>query len=232
MIALCLFSFLLVGTLGYPAPADDSLLDSSNDVIPQGDAASLIPEGEVEGELAASKEEPSGIAASPSSRARPTKGDDDDDSGSDAFPFGISGTAGRDLANEVIPQGEQAAFNEDFGNAESADNLDAAVAAPEAPLAPAGVDADEDDDDDDDDDSDSFSPFGFAGRRGAGSYNVFFPIHFSSSRARSFDGFSSYHAVANSLATGRKGIATSHATSLPSATAFQRSKPEEKPAEA
>ncbi|VEN52585.1 unnamed protein product [Callosobruchus maculatus] len=137
-----------------------------------------------------------------------------------------------DLANEVVPQGEQAAFNEDFGNAESADNLDAAVAAPEAPLAPAAPVADEDDDDDDDDDSDSFSPFGFAGKKGAASYNVFFPIHFSSSRARSFDGFSSYHAVANSLATGRKGIATSHATSLPSAAAFQRSKPEEKPAEA
>nr|CAH7725954.1 unnamed protein product [Callosobruchus chinensis] len=115
MIALCLFSFLLVGTLGYPAPADDALLDNSNDVIPQGDAASLIPEGEAEGadiaaeqpepeaevalesapepELVASKEEPSGIAGSP--RVRPSKGDDDDDSGSDAFPFGISGTAGR-----------------------------------------------------------------------------------------------------------------------------------------
>ncbi|VEN52586.1 unnamed protein product [Callosobruchus maculatus] len=114
MIALCLFSFLLVGALGYPAPADDSLLDSSNDVIPQADAASLIPEGEAEGadlapeqpepeaevalesapepELAASKEEPSSIAASP--RGRPVKGDDDDDS-ADAFPFGISGTAGR-----------------------------------------------------------------------------------------------------------------------------------------
>ncbi|CAH1968492.1 unnamed protein product [Acanthoscelides obtectus] len=121
MIALCLFSFLLVGALGYPAPQDDALLDSNNDVIPQGDAASLIPEGDAEGaglapeqpepeteialesapapqaelgpELAAGKEEPSGFAA-PSSRRKPTKADDDD-SASDSFPFGISGAAGR-----------------------------------------------------------------------------------------------------------------------------------------
>ncbi|CAH1968491.1 unnamed protein product [Acanthoscelides obtectus] len=141
---------------------------------------------------------------------------------------GVFGAPQDELANE-IPQGEQAGLipAEDFGNAESADNLDAAVAAPEAPPAPAAPAADEYDDDDDDDDSDSFSPFGFAGKKGAASYNVFFPIHFSSSRARSSDGFSSYHAVANSLATGRKGIATSHATSLPSAAAFQQ-----KPAEA
>nr|CAI5858959.1 unnamed protein product [Callosobruchus analis] len=55
---------------------------------------------------------------------------------------------------------------------------------------------------------------------GGASYNVFFPIQFRTSRAhhRSADDdgtdSGSYNAIANSFATGRKGIATSHATAL------------------
>ncbi|VEN52587.1 unnamed protein product [Callosobruchus maculatus] len=62
-------------------------------------------------------------------------------------------------------------------------------------------------------------PQGDAGSGGA-SYNVFFPIQFKTSRGhhRSADDdgtdSGSYNAIANSFATGRRGIATSHATAL------------------
>nr|CAI5858958.1 unnamed protein product [Callosobruchus analis] len=73
---------------------------------------------------------------------------------------------------------------------------------------------------DDDDKGDDAPPFNLGGRKGGASYNVFFPIQFRTSRAhhRSADDdgtdSGSYNAIANSFATGRKGIATSHATAL------------------
>nr|CAH7725958.1 unnamed protein product [Callosobruchus chinensis] len=68
---------------------------------------------------------------------------------------------------------------------------------------------DNDDDDDDDNGNDS-SLFNLSPRKGGSSYNVFFPIQFSH-RARSAGRSSgTYNAIANSFATGRKGLANSH----------------------
>ncbi|CAH1968496.1 unnamed protein product [Acanthoscelides obtectus] len=102
--------------------------------------------------------------------------------------------------SDAAPEGEQSALapsgpvaEEEFGPAE--DDSDGGL-----PGLPGGAQAD-------------------AGAGGA-SYNVFFPIQIRSSGSRrrgaDDDGADSgsYNAIANSFATGRKGIATSHATAL------------------
>nr|CAI5858956.1 unnamed protein product [Callosobruchus analis] len=83
------------------------------------------------------------------------------------------------------------------------------------PISPAGpglpsANPSYNDNNDDDDNGNDAAPFNLSPRKGSPSYNVFFPIQFSH-RARSAGRSSgTYNAIANSFATGRKGLANSH----------------------
>ncbi|CAH1968498.1 unnamed protein product [Acanthoscelides obtectus] len=83
---------------------------------------------------------------------------------------------------------------------------------PQQPTAqrPPGVNPSYNDNNSDDDDGDDPAPFNLSPKKGGPSYNIFFPIELRH-RARSAAKSSrNYNAIANSFATGRKGIANSH----------------------
>nr|CAH7725955.1 unnamed protein product [Callosobruchus chinensis] len=242
MYALYLLCFLLVGTYGKPWEQDEGnpLFDGNSDAAPEGEQSALLPSGPAPAqEFGAGPGEggldeasfPGGAQADGGSGfPQRSAGSNDEDKGDDAPPFNLGGKRGGASYNVFFPiqfktrAHHRSVDDDDEGNPIFDGNSDAAPEGEQSALIPRGpAPAQESGAGPGEDGLDeSLFPGGAPADAGSGgaSYNVFFPIEFKTSRGRSHsandDGTDSgsYNAIANSFATGRKGIATSHATAL------------------